>query len=203
MKLHDFDTKSEKVYPVDAIEDDENRKRGKYLSAPRSVKDLLEQEGATLQQYVKNSWLDLSNLQLTSLEGLPSRVKWSLNISNNMLTSFDHLPSNLQGSIQARNNSIKSLQNIHHHLKEMGRNQFISLSLDVVKSDVLGLLKIKGLKVIVDPDIDRQGTVLYPKWARIMNEHLAHEDHAENNEVLYSCQEALLALEDGEPFAKM
>ena len=90
-----------------------------------------------------------SNNKLTSLEGAPSVVKGDFYCSYNKLTSLEGAPSAVNGNFSCSNNNLTSLAGIHKIIKEI--HGFANFYDNLIKSNVLGLMRIKGLtRVILD-----------------------------------------------------
>lgn len=86
------------------------------------------------------------NTKITSLKGGPEHVGATMNCSNTLIGSFEGSPSYIGGHFYSgRGTKIKSLQNIHKQIKHIGGIFQIP---DTIKSHVLGLMFIKGLKEV-------------------------------------------------------
>jgi hypothetical protein len=84
--------------------------------------------------------------KLTSLEGAPSSVGGIFACSNNQLTSLEGAPSSVGGIFACSNNQLTSLKDIHRQIKKI--NGYFYCDENPIKSHVLGLLLIDGLKSI-------------------------------------------------------
>jgi hypothetical protein len=91
---------------------------------------------------VKGNFVCAGN-NLTSLEGAPSVVNGDFSCYNNNLTSLAGAPSVVKGGFYCFHNKLTSLAGIHKIIKEIhGAADFSS---NPIKSNVLGLMRIKGL----------------------------------------------------------
>ena len=98
---------------------------------------------------VVNGDFACSNNKLTSLEGAPSVVNGIFYCSNNNLTSLEGAPSVVKGNFYCYSNNLTSLAGIHKIVKEI--HGFANFYDNPIKSNVLGLMRIKGLtRVILD-----------------------------------------------------
>jgi hypothetical protein len=98
---------------------------------------------------VVNGYFSCADNKLTSLQGAPSIVKGYFVCINNNLTSLEGAPSVVKNSFVCSNNKLKSLAGIHKIIKEI--HGFADFNGNPIKSDVLGLMRIKGLmKVYLD-----------------------------------------------------
>lgn len=113
--------------------------------------------------------------RLNSLRGIPSIVHRDLSGRFNFLSSFEGFPSTIGRNLIISDNKFRSLEGIHTHIKEIGH--LINLFNNPIKSHVLGLLKIKGLKIVVLSNKDVEF---------IINKHLQNEGN------IYDCQEELI-----------
>jgi hypothetical protein len=143
-----------------------------------------------------------SNAKLTSLEGSPKHVSddftcYSNNLKSlkggpeyvgsdfycfdNVITSLEDAPSYIGGEFLCHNNNLTSLHNIHKQIKHIG--QVADFQQNPIKSCVLGLLLIEGLKqVLID---DNSGMADEPIHD-IINRHL------EGDRDVFACQEDLI-----------
>lgn len=88
------------------------------------------------------------NYKLESLKGLENaKINGDINLQNcKKLQSFEFLPKRINGCLWTRGcNSIKSLKDIHKHVEVIGDKFDLPLG---IKSNILGLLKIKGLNTV-------------------------------------------------------
>ena len=81
--------------------------------------------------------------QLTSLDGVPSRVTGNFNCSYNKLTSLEGAPSHVVGDFNCSRNKLTSLGCIHVHIQEIDGVFYVFDN--PIESHVLGLLLIKGV----------------------------------------------------------
>lgn len=136
-----------------------------------------------------NYYCDNNNLR--DLKGAPKEItkEHNFNCSDNKLTSLEGIPETIGGVVNCANNELTSLKNIHLQLKELTGSDERSINFfgNPIKSHVLGLLKIKGLKKV---------TLDNKKVEAIINKHLKGERD------IFDCQEEL---EDAgyEEFAKL
>lgn len=84
--------------------------------------------------------------KLESLKGCPKTVGGNLYCSNNELLSLEGCPPIVGGLFECVNNHLTSLESIHMHIHEIG--DYADFEKNPIKSHVLGLLKIKGLKKV-------------------------------------------------------
>jgi len=167
-----------------------------------SIKDLLTQRKTGIDTFIIDKLKALIGghkvyefryENLSSLEGLPHHLKYSLDVSDNKLQSLVGAPKIIDGELNIQDNPIYSLENIHHHIQAV---RAINLDLSKINSHVLGLLKIKRLENIYD-NIPRAS---YPKWAKIIQEYI-RKDHR-SSEDLFECQNVLIEA-DLDEYAKL
>lgn len=138
---------------------------------------------------VDGSFDCILNTDLKSAVGGPTYVGGYCNYGDNGLTTVEGLPTFIGTRLYLDNNPLTSLHNIHKHVKQLGG--MIRLNersrKSSVKSNVLGLLMIHGLKC-VDLD-DVTGEIFYETdndWQQIVNKYLLRPgDHSEH---IYDCQ---------------
>ena len=99
--------------------------------------------------------------RLVNLKGGPDRVARDFNCMSNKLTSLEGAPSYVGHDFYALDNKLKSLKDIHKHISEL-HGDFHGYS-NPLKSNVLGLLLIKGLKRVLLDNMQVQN---------ILNKHL-------------------------------
>ena len=122
---------------------------------------------------------------LESLNDGPSTVSDGYSCSNNLLTSLEGAPSKVGENFYCNFNRLTSLHNIHKHIKHVGG--YIVASSNLIKSHVLGLLLIDGLKKVF---LDNK------QVQKIINKHLS------GGRDVFACQEELI--ENGfEDFAQL
>ena len=98
---------------------------------------------------VVNGYFSCSNNKLTSLEGAPSVVNGGFACFSNNLTSLEGAPSVVNGGFSCFSNNLTSLAGIHKIIKEI--HGCADFNGNLIKSNVLGLMRIKGLtRVILD-----------------------------------------------------
>lgn len=110
---------------------------------------------------------------LKSLKGAPHQVR-NFDVEDNELTSLDHAPKKVDGDFNCRRNKLTSLHNIHKQISSIGG--IFSAEYNPIKSDILGLLKIKNL-ICIHLDDD--------KIDGIINKYLPEGD-------LIACQQELI-----------
>ncbi len=98
---------------------------------------------------------------LTSLKGAPSSVGDTFYCHSNNITSLEGAPSSIGGEFSCNDNKLTSLHNIHKQIKHIGG--IAAFEKNPIKSHVLGLLEIDGLKGVLLDNI---------KVQRIVNKHL-------------------------------
>jgi hypothetical protein len=86
-----------------------------------------------------------SKNKLTSLKGAPKEVGGYFHADGNNLTSLEGAPTVVGGYFSVSNNPLTSLKDVHKHIKEI-RDIFYCRC--PIRSHVLGLMKIKGLKEV-------------------------------------------------------
>ena len=116
-----------------------------------------------------------SHNYLQTLKGAPRKVKY-LNCSHNNITSLEFAPSIIDGDFVCSSNGLSSLRNISVYIKEI--NGVADFSKNEITSNVLGLLKIKGLKQV---KLENQ------RVEEIINKHLKDSDPD-----LFDCQDELV-----------
>jgi hypothetical protein len=84
--------------------------------------------------------------QLTSLEGAPSSVGGDFLCYRNELTSLEGAPSSVGRDFDCDYNELTSFKDVHKQIKKINGDFFCSKN--PIKSHVLGLLLIDGLKSI-------------------------------------------------------
>jgi hypothetical protein len=84
--------------------------------------------------------------KLISLEGAPSKVGGNFSCDNNKLTSLEGAPSKVGGYFSFVHSKLTSLEGIHLRIKHIGGQA--NFERNPIKSHVLGLLLIDGLKKI-------------------------------------------------------
>jgi hypothetical protein len=112
--------------------------------------------------------------QLTSLTGAPTSVTGGFYCFGNQLTSLTGAPTSVTGDFHCSNNQLTSLKDIHKYIKSIGGNFY--LVRNPIKSHVLGLLKIKGLKSV---ELDNK------EVEKILNKYLPEGD-------ILDCQQELI-----------
>jgi hypothetical protein len=116
-----------------------------------------------------------NNIELTSLKGSPEEIIGDFDCSANYLTSLEGAPSSIGGNFVCDYNAITSLHNIHKQIKYIGG--YANFEYNPIKSHVLGLLLIKGLKYVY---------LTNGKVADIIDKHLSGDRD------VFACQEELI-----------
>jgi len=132
-----------------------------------------------------NHSLDLSNEGLTSLIGCPPEIKGALYLDNNLFSDLVGCTAIIGDGLSLYNNPrLTSLHNIHRHVKQV---ETITVSVSQIKSRVLGLFLIKGLRHISRADPREE-------WFDIVQTRLLDETRP-RRENMYYCQEELIEAE--------
>lgn len=128
---------------------------------------------------------DCTYTKITNLEGFPKTVGGSVGlVANEELTSLDGMDGVVIGGDFRceKSKKLTSLHNIHKRIAEVDEDGSgegtISFADSGIKSNVLGLLRIRGVKKVILPDA---------KVAEILNKHLEKGDPD-----IYAAQEELL-----------
>ena len=94
-------------------------------------------------------YFDCSNNQLESLEGCPQTVGGDFNCWNNKLKSLEGCPQTVGGYFNCYNNKkLTSLTRINFYVHEINGTGGADFEGCPIKSNVLGILKIRGLKKV-------------------------------------------------------
>lgn len=112
---------------------------------------------------------------LTSLKYAPSKISKSFYCYDNKLTTLEGAPSSIGGEFSCYKNKLTSLHNIHKQIKFIGGSA--DFQVNPIKSHVLGLLLIDGLKSIFIGNKQVQ---------KIIDKHLKGERD------VFACQEELI-----------
>lgn len=128
--------------------------------------------------------------KLTSLEGVPAHIQGDLVLHNNNISSLEGGPTNVGGSVYLGNNKLESLKGIHKRIMHIGSRLYVENN--PIKSHVLGLLRIKGLREVSFPSSDPRYRVV----EKIINKYLAGDRD------IFVCQEELESAGVGE-FAQL
>ena len=116
-------------------------------------------------------YFDCSINQLESLEGCPQKVGGSFWCDNNQLESLEGCPQIVGGDFDcSHNEKLTSLARINFYVHEINGAPGIDFRGCPIKSNVLGILKIRGLKGVRFDD---------KKLEEIMNKHLPMGNIAE------------------------
>lgn len=130
-----------------------------------------------------------SSSQITSLEGSPVFVGGYFSCSFTEITSLEGAPRYVGEDFTCYRTKIKSLLNVHKQIKHIGGSFQLP---NTIKSNVLGVMYIKGLKSI---QFD-QRTKKQKQVEIIINKHLSGDRD------VHACQEELLEAGLGE-YAKL
>ena len=112
---------------------------------------------------------------LASLKGCPDTVRGWFSCQNNKLTSLEGVPASIGDVFYCRDNYLTSLRGIHKQIKHIGNAA--EFAGNPIKSHVLGLLKISGLKTV---------TLNNTQVQEIINRHL------QGVRDIFACQEELI-----------
>lgn len=113
--------------------------------------------------------------KITSLIGAPVKVGGDFSCANNRLTSLEGAPKEVGGHFYCHDNQITSLKDIHKQIIKM--NGGFHCHHNEIKSHVLGLLLIPGIKVIASAE----------KWGPILNDYIGS-----GRKGLLDCQNELI-----------
>ena len=109
-----------------------------------------------------------SNNQLESLEGCPQTVGGGFWCYNNQLESLEGCPQTVGGGFACSDNKkLTSLARINFYVHEINGKQGADFEGCPIKSNILGILKIRGLKKVAFDD---------KQLEEIMNRHLPMGD---------------------------
>jgi hypothetical protein len=114
--------------------------------------------------------------KLTSLKGAPKSVGGYFNCEDNLISSLEGAPNTIAGVFYCSGNKLTSLKGIHKQIKYIG--DFATFDGNPIKSHMLGLLKIDGLRHIYY--IDNKPV------QNIINKHL------KGDKDIFACQEELI-----------
>ena len=113
-------------------------------------------------------YFNCSDNELKSLEGCPQTVGGSFYCWNNQLKSLEGCPQTVGGNFYYFNNEkLTSLTRINFYVHEINGEDGADFTGCPIKSNVLGILKIRGLKKVKFTD---------KKLEEIMNRHLPMGD---------------------------
>lgn len=135
-----------------------------------------------------NGEFDCSFNDLKTLKFGPKTVKGSFDCESNLLKSLEHCPTEIEGDFICTHNHLTSLRDIHKQLTKM--NGVFSANNNPIKSDLLGLLLIKGCTGVKLDNREVQ---------KILNKYLPN---TKGNKGLIECQSELLDA-DFEEFADL
>ena len=137
-----------------------------------------------------------SNNKLITLKGAPIEIgmgqRGGFFCDHNELTSLEYCPERMNGSIYCNDNNIDNFHDIHKLVKQIsGSFQFQK---NPIKSHVLGLLLIKGIRVFTGGDI---------LLSEILNNTLVKFPNEPKKRVLYAQKRLLEEHENGQELAKL
>lgn len=143
-----------------------------------TVEDYLKEQGNPPYDDPLHGNLDIRNTKVTSLKGCPSVVNGNCIIDFSNISSFEFSPKSIHGNMTCFDSDFSSLKDIHKHIHQIDGNlSFVSLVATKIKSNVLGLMLIKGLnKVLVN---NSAGKDMFREVADIINKHLPGGDIVE------------------------
>ena len=144
-----------------------------FEAEERSVKSILSILGKQPKK-IKRDFI-CSSMRLTSLEGSPKEVGGAFLCSSNKLTSLEGISPIIRLQLSCIANKLTSLHNIHKQIKHIGGRA--NFTFNPIKSHVLGLLLIDGLKNVLFSN---------KKVEAIINKHLAADRD------VFACQEELI-----------
>lgn len=165
--------------------------------APRTVAAHLSSKNVKLKKlpdgisFNEVVGFSISGNELTTLKGCPVIVTKNFYAEDNKLTSLEYAPKLIGGDASFAGNPITSLHDIHKHIKEIhGEIKFASgwNKTCPIKSSVLGLLKIVGLKGIALTSNIADDKSL-KEVEKILNKYLPN---TLGNAAVYKCQEELI-----------
>lgn len=135
---------------------------------------------------------DCDENRLTSLEGGPTHVSQGFSCYKNVLTSVEGAPKWIGNVGNFNNNLISSLKDIHKHIEHAGDTLFFQDN--PIKSHVLGLLKIKGLKKVYLshlPGRTHTSDNLSNAQLKLFKVQNTINDHLDGARDIFACQEEL------------
>ena len=130
-------------------------------------------------------YVSVAKNKLKSYVGGPTEIDGMLDCSSNKLSDFKGFPEIIGNNLEADRNLFRSLSGIHNHIKEIHGE--LMLEKNPIKSHVLGLMNIKGLKKVY---LDNN------EVATIINKHLKMGSD------IFDCQDELIGAGFSE-FAKL
>jgi hypothetical protein len=142
----------------------------------------------------RNLNLACYNERLQRISKMPSTtpkvVDGDVDLGGNAISSFDNFPHTISGILEISDNVFKSFKDIHLHINQVSGADGIFALHNPIKSHLLGLLKIKKLKLVtlVTAGQARSTIKQYQdlgKAEKIINKYLPEGD-------LFDCQEELI-----------
>jgi hypothetical protein len=134
----------------------------------------------------------LQDVGLVDLRGCPEEIDGDFYVHGNNLSSLAGGPKIVR-NYYATDNNITSLKDIHKHIHVIGEDWhggIFYLYNNLIKSNILGLLLIKGLReVVVDDDEDGTETHAMFEALEIVNSHLPN---TEGKAGMIKCQNELI-----------
>jgi hypothetical protein len=130
------------------------------------------------------SYFDCSGNNLTSLKNGPKEIGDYFDCSDNKITSLKGCPKEISGNFYSQDNLLTSLKDINKVLRQM--NGIFYADHNPIKSNVIGLLLVKGCKEI---KLDNK------QVEEIMNRHLKSPF---GNKRVIECQSEMLEADLGE-----
>lgn len=122
---------------------------------------------------VQNNYYCTST-KITDFKGAPKKVGGSFICKDTMINTFDGIPEYIGDDLNLKNNKFTSLKDIHKHITNIwGGANFEG---NPIKSNILGLLKIKQLRAVQFDDIELE---------EIINKYLPEGD-------IFACQQELI-----------
>ncbi len=120
-----------------------------------------------------------------SLRGCPVIIKGNLFLSNNGLKTLTNAKGiKVAKGVYAASNDITTLQGIHEVFHEI--NGVLTLQRNPIKSHILGLFKIKGLK-----RVEWDGPLHEHQWFEIFTEHFP-PNKPRKPSAMFDCQSVLI-----------
>ena len=168
MKVHELFEEEEKSI-LNTFKRHPKNVKGNFLCTYKSLDSL---EGAPL---TVDGYFDCGANNLKSFKYSPHTVLGLACFNLNKIKSLEGAPSYIGKDFRCFNNKLTSLHNIHKHIKHIGGEA--DLRYNPIKSHVLGLLLIDGLKKVY---LDNE------KVQVIIN------DHLKGDRDVFACQEELI-----------
>lgn len=126
----------------------------------------------------------IGNNGLKTLVGCPDRVENDFGCSWNDIKNFEGAPKFVGGDFSSRGNKqITSLHDFHKYVHEI--HGMMTISFELIKDSILGLLLVKGLRRVVN--VGKAGGARYEVFD-ILNKHLP----SKGKQSVFDCQEELM-----------